>query len=101
MFLITLRAKKCVIKAVRDEPFCLQYVPDWFVTQQQIELRDDVDDYCNDDDEIIEWYDGYKNRKTQKAKIEEELMRIACHPSRRWDWCMPEDEKKQTEKLWK
>ena len=99
MFLITLRAKKCVIKAVRDEPFYLQYVPDWFVTQQQIELRDDVDDYCNDDDEIIEWYDGYKNRKTQKAKIEEELMRTACHPSRWWDWCMPEDEKKQTEKL--
>ena len=65
---------------MREEPSCLQYIPDWFVTEQQIELWDDVDDYCNDD-QIIEWYQGYKERKAQKAKIEEELMRIACHPS--------------------
>ena len=27
-------------------------------------------------------------------------MPIAWHPSRYWDWCMPEDEKQETEKLW-
>ena len=55
-------------KTVREEPSCLQYVPDWFVTQQQIELWDNVDEYCNDD-EIIEWYEGYQKRKAQKEQI--------------------------------
>ena len=54
-------------KAVREEPSCLQHVPDWFVTQQQKELWNDVDDYCNDD-EIIEWYNGYKNPQGSKSK---------------------------------
>ena len=40
-------------EAMREEPSCLPYVPGWFVTQQQIELWHDVDDYCNND-EIIE-----------------------------------------------
>ena len=43
-----------------------------------------VDDYCNDD-KLSEWYDGYKKRKAQKARIEEELMPIAWHPSKYWD----------------
>ena len=73
----------------------LIYVPDWFVTQQQIELWDE---YCNS--EIIKWHNGYQKRKAQKAKTEEELMSIAWHPSRWWDWYLDEDEKKETEKLW-
>ena len=36
----------------------------------------------------------------KNAKIKEELMPIAWHPLRWWDWCVPEDEKKETEKLW-
>ena len=27
-------------------------------------------------------------------------MPIAYHPLRYWDWCVPEDEKKETGKLW-
>ena len=57
----------------------------------------------NDEDKFFEWYDGYKKRKAQKAKIKEELLPIAWHPSRYWDWCMSEDEKKkkkEIEKLW-
>ena len=50
---------------------------------------------------MIEWYDGYKKRKAQKAKINEELIRFAYHPSRWWNWCVSEGEKKETEKLWK
>ena len=42
-----------------------------------------------------------KKRKAQKAKIKEELLPIAWHPLRWWDWCVPEDEKRETEKLWK
>ena len=28
-------------------------------------------------------------------------MPIAWHSSRWWDWCVPEDEKKETEQSWK
>ena len=52
--------------------------------EQQIQLWYDDDDYCNDD-KLSEWYDGYKKRKAQKARIEEELMPIAWHPSKYWD----------------
>ena len=38
--------------------------------------------------------------KTQNAKVKEDLLSIAWHPSRWWDWCVPNDEKKETEKLW-
>ena len=39
-----------------------------------------------------------KNQKAQKASIKEELMPITWHPSRCWDWCVPKDEKRGTEK---
>ena len=79
-------------KAFWEHIFSLQYVFDWFVTQQQLKLWHDYDDYCNDD-KLIEWYEGYKKRKAQKAKIKDKLMTIAWYPSR--DWCVPEDEKKR------
>ena len=41
-----------------------------------------------------------ERRTAQKAKLKEELMRVAWYPSRWWDWCVPENEKKETEKLW-
>ena len=53
----------------------------------------------HDDGVIIKWYNGYQKRKTQKAKRKEELMPIAWHPSRWWDWYVSDDEKKETEKL--
>ena len=63
---------------------------------------DDGGHWDDDDDEVkfFEWQDGYKKRKTQKRKIKEELLSIAQHPSRWWDWCMPRDEKKEIAKLW-
>ena len=51
------------------------------------------------DIEINEWYEGHQKRKAQKAKIKDELMPIAWHPSRWWDWCVPKDEKKETENI--
>ena len=33
--------------------------------------------------------------------MKEDLMPIAWHSSRWWDWCVPKDEIKQTGKLWK
>ena len=51
------------------------------MTQQQIKLWDDDDKSCNDD-ELIEWYEGYKKRKAQKVKIKQELLLIPWHPDR-------------------
>ena len=79
--------------AVWGDPFSLVCVLDWFVTQQRIGPWDD-DDHLNDD-ELIEWYNGYQKRKVQKARIEKELMRIAWHPSRWGDWCIMKTRKKR------
>ena len=80
-------------RVVRHDPLSLQFVPDWFVTQQRVKLRHDDNDHCNNEG-LINWYNGCKKRKAQKAKIKDELMPIAWHLSRWWDWCVPEDEKK-------
>ena len=83
---------------VRRKPWSLKHVPNWFVTEGQIKLWHDDAYYCNDN-EMIEWYHDYQKRKAQKAKIKDELMPIAWHPSRWWDWCVPEDEERETEKI--
>ena len=62
---------------VQRDAHSLQFVPDWFVTEEQMKIWDDDDDHY-DDNEIIEWCDGYQKRKFQKAKIKEELLPIAC-----------------------
>ena len=56
------------------------------------------DDYCNDD-KVIGWHNDYQKGKAQKSQIKEQLMSIAWHPSKWWDWCVPEDEKTETEIL--
>ena len=73
MFLDDLKTKRMCERAVEKEPDFLEDVPDWFVTQEQIKLRDD---------RLIKWYNGYRKRKAQKAKMKEELLPIAWHPSR-------------------
>ena len=95
-------------KAVRDDSSSLQFVPDWFVTREGVDVwhddnyDDDSDHWDNDnnEDKFFEWYHGYIKRKAERAKIKEELFPITWHPSRYWDWCMSEDGKKETEKLW-
>ena len=91
------KTEKMCERAVAKSLWALEYVPDQFVAQGQIKLWDD--DHCNDN-KPIKWQEGYKKRKTQKARIKEELMPITWHPSRWWDWCVPEDEKGDAEKLW-
>ena len=85
-------------EVVCGRPRLLKYMPDWFVTQEDEALWHD---YVYSDEGLIKWYDGYQKRKAQKVSIKEELMPIAWHPSRWWDWCVPEDKKKETEKLWR
>ena len=67
--------------AVWGDLFSMQCVSDWFVTQGLIKIWHDDNDHCNDE-RLIKWYDGYQKRKAQKAKIKEELLPIAWHPSR-------------------
>ena len=94
-------------QAVKEDSSFLQFLPDWFVTREWMWMwyddyyDDDGDHWDNDDDEdkFFEWYDGYKKRKAQKASIKEELLPIAWHPLRYWDWCMSEDEKKRLQAL--
>ena len=86
-----LKTQKMCDTVVMKDLLLLRYVPDSFVTQQQVKLRDD---------RLIKWYKCYKRRKAQKTLIKEELLPIAWYPSRYWDWCVPEEEKKETEKLW-
>ena len=67
--------------AVRRRPLLLLYVPDQFVTQEQLKLWHDGNDDDNDDnEELIEWYENHQKRKAQEAKIEKELMPTAWHP---------------------
>ena len=94
-----LKTQNMCDKIVEESPWSLEYVPNWFVTQQQIQLWHDNAYYCNDD-RVIKWYKGYRKLKAQKASIKEGLMPIALHPSRSWDWCVREDEEIETEQLW-
>ena len=89
-------------KAVKVDRSLLQLVPDWFVSQEQLKLWHDSDDWLIRwwyNNRLIKWYDDYKKRKAQKSSIKDELMPIAWHPSRFWDWCMSEDEKKRDRKI--
>ena len=73
-------------EAVQSEPWMLKYVPDWFMMLQ-------------DFDDVLTLRDAYIKHKTLKAQIKEELMPVAWHPDRWWNWCVPEDEKKRTRKI--
>ena len=48
---------------MREDPFSLEYVPDWFLTNGEVKLWHDDNDDDDGDDEVIEWYDGYQKRK--------------------------------------
>lgn len=67
--------------------------------QELVKTLHNSNDY-DDGDEIVEWYDDYKQRKTQKWQINEELILTVWHLSRWWGLSMSEDEEKETEKLW-
>ena len=95
-----LKTKKIHDDVMRRNSYSLRFILNWFVTQQQLKTWYDEGEYYNDD-ELIEWYDGYQKRKRQKALIKKELMSIAWHLSRWWDWCVPEDEKQEVKKMCK
>ena len=80
-----LKTREMCEQAVSEQPGCLKYVPDWFITAEMLEK-------CQDKEE--EWFEGFKRRKAQRLKIKEELLPVTWHPDRVFDWCFSEDEKK-------
>ena len=95
-FRINIKPKRAVERDLCTPNFVL----DWFVIQEQVKILFDDSYYCNDN-KIVEWYEDYKNHKPQKVQIKKKLMLITWHLSRWCNWCVPEDEKKETEELWK
>ena len=45
------------IRAVEADLGLLEYVPDWFVAQRQIDLWHNHD-HWHDDDKLTKWYEG-------------------------------------------
>ena len=68
-----------MIKAVEEDPGLLEYVPDRFVTEQQIGAWGDDDDYY-DDHKLIEWHGDYLKRKAQKAQIKKRVNAYCLAP---------------------
>ena len=77
-------------EAMEKNPWVLELVLDQFVTQEMC-------DEAGKKSPCALWYKGYEQCKAQKAKIKEELMPVAWHPDRWWNWCVPEHEKKELE----
>ena len=48
---------------------------------------------------LLAWRSNFKKRKILQKKISEELMSIAWHPRRWWNFFMSEDEKKEIESI--
>ena len=96
------KTQEMCVKAVDVNPYYIKYVPDCFITQEMIEnggrCYDSCCDSCNG--ELHEWFNGYNERKAQKAQIKAELLPIAWHPDRVIDWCFDEEEKKDLKRLW-
>ena len=44
---------------------------------------------------LLAWHIKFKKRKELKKKISDELIPLAWHPKRWWNFCLSEDEKKE------
>ena len=69
----------------------------WFTTTHP-ETFHYYDGYWVNNDGAIKQHneESHQKHKAQKAQIKKELMRVAWHPSKWWDWCVHEDEKGDT-----
>ena len=83
-------------EAVKKCPWTLIYISIWTVAPKMLEDLDNFEGLHG----FFEQYDDYKQRIAQKAQIKEELIPIACYPFQYCYQCIPEDKKKDIEKLW-
>ena len=60
------------------------------------------EDLDNEDlDQLITWCNDYNQQKECRNQLDKAFLSLAQHTSQHWDWCEPEDEKKEIEKLCK
>ena len=48
---------------------------------------------------LLAWHIKFEKRKELKKELNKELMPVAWHPNRWWDWCMLKDEKKEIDPM--
>lgn len=80
------KTHKVCDRAVERTLYVLNFVSDWFVAPKMLELLDN--------DELITWRNGNKQRKGWNKKIDKELLPyhgILLNVFQ-WYWCMPEVE---------
>ena len=86
-------------KREQRDPHSLEYIPDDYKTQEMCDKAVEADP-C-----LLKFVPArfstnclkaVEKRKAWKAKLKEELMQVAWDLWRWWDWCFPEDEKRDT-----
>ena len=48
---------------------------------------------------LLGWHIKFEKHKALKKELTEELMPVAWHHNRWWDWCMSEDQKKEIDPM--
>ena len=48
---------------------------------------------------LLSWHIKFEKHKALKKELTEELMPVAWHHNRWWDWCMSEDQKKEIDPM--
>ena len=69
-------------KTTEALPYALEYVPDWLATPKMLDGLDNDKDLASDEDldELVGWYNDYKQYKDQGAPIKKELLPTGWHP---------------------
>ena len=69
------------------------------VQSGQVFCRVNCFNFQSNQDSIFVKHTKFEKRKALKKKLNEELMPVAWHPNRWWDWCVSENEKKEIEPI--
>ena len=48
---------------------------------------------------LLAWHTKFEKRKELKKELNLEIMLVVCYHKRWWDWCVLEDEKKDTDPM--
>ena len=48
---------------------------------------------------LMAWRNRFKQRKACKKDIYKGLLSVVSHPTRWWDWCMPQNKKQEIEPI--
>ena len=78
-------------------------MPVKWVFLAQIWYNDDDNNFYEDDPgtiihvRLLASHNKFENPKVVEKDLSKELMPVAWHPTIWWDWCMSEDETKETD----